>query len=93
MRDRYDRGYLEGSTTWNPASLTVSPCDVTSTTVTVVGAKLGDFVQASFSIDVSDTQFEGHVTAADTVTVCMSNVTDVTKDLASGTVRVRVFPL
>lgn len=92
MRNRYEIGYLEANATWDPGSLTISPCDVTATTVTVPGAKLGDFAIASFSLDVSDVQLEAHVTAANTVTVAVSNLTDVTKDLASGTVRVRVFP-
>ena len=92
MRERYE-GYLEASTTWNPASLTISPCDVTANTVTVAGAKLGDFAIASFSLDLSDTELNAAVTAANTVTVTLSNATDVTKDLASGTLRVRVFPV
>ena len=91
MRERYE-GYLEASKTWNPSALTASPCDVTDETITVAGAKLGDYAIASFSLDVSDVILDANVTSANTVTVTASYTGDVTKDLASGTLRVRVFP-
>lgn len=90
-RDRYE-GHLEASATWNPSSLTASPCDVTDQTITVSGAKLGDYAMASFSLDVSDVILDANVTAANTVTVTISYTGDVTKDLAEGVLRVRVFP-
>lgn len=93
MRGRYDVPYYEGYATWNPASLTVSPCDVTSVNVTVAGAVVGDFAMVSFSNDVVDLQLEGHVVAANTVAVTVSNLTDVTVDLASGTIRARAYPM
>ena len=92
-RSRYDDGYLTGYATWDPASLTASPCDVTETTITVNGAKVGDFAIASFSNDVNDTMLDAQVTAANTVSITLSNVADVTRDLASGTLRAIVFPL
>lgn len=91
MRDRYNN-WLEASKTWNPSSLTASPCDVTDETITVAGARLGDYAVCSFSLDVSDVILDANVTAADTVTVTISYTGDVTKDLASGTLRVRVLP-
>jgi hypothetical protein len=60
--------------------------------VTVPGAKLGDFAFVSFSIDVSDLELSAQVTAADTVTVSLSNNTGGTIDLGSGTLRVKVVP-
>lgn len=92
MRDRYDQGYLEGSTTWNPAQMTVSTSDATSTTVTVAGAKVGDFAIASLGVDVVDCVLDAQVTAANTVSVVVGYLHDVTVDLASSTLRVRVFP-
>jgi hypothetical protein len=91
MRSRYEN-YLEGSATWNPAQMTVSTSDATSTTVTVAGAKMGDFAMASFSNDVVDCILDAQVTAANTVSVVVGYLHDVTVDLASGTLRVRVFP-
>ena len=91
MRDRYE-GFLEASKSWNPSSLTASPCDVTDETITVAGAKLGDYAMASFSLDVSDVILDANVTSANTVTVTISYTGDVTKDLAAGTLRVRVSP-
>lgn len=91
MRERYE-GFLEATAPWNPTSLTASPCDVTDQTITVAGAKLGDYAIASFSLDVSDVILDANVTGANTVTVTISYTGDVTKDLAAGILRVRVFP-
>jgi len=46
-----------------------------STDVTVLGAELGDFVLVSSSIDLVDTQIDASVTAADVVTVIVTNQT------------------
>jgi hypothetical protein len=92
MRGRYDSGYLEGSTTWDPAQMVLSTSDATSTTVTVTGAKAGDFAVASFSNDVVDCVLDAQVTAANTVSVVLGYFHDVTVNLASGTLRVRVYP-
>jgi hypothetical protein len=63
-----------------------------ATTVTVPGAKLGDFALASFSLDVADLVLDANVTAANTVTVVVANNTGGTIDLGSGTLRVKVIP-
>jgi len=60
--------------------------------VTVTGAALGDFAVASMSIDVTDLIITASVTAADTVTVMLSNNTGGSIDLGSGTLYVRVIP-
>ncbi|MHC4603395.1 MAG: hypothetical protein ACYS6W_08705 [Planctomycetota bacterium] len=91
MRDRYE-GYLEGSTTWNPGNLTLSTADATVTTVTVAGAKLGDYATASFSLDILDCILDAQVTAANTVSVTLSYCHDTTVNLGSGTLRARVYP-
>jgi hypothetical protein len=60
--------------------------------VTVPGAQLGDFAFVSFSIDVTDLELSAQVTAANTVTVSLSNNTGGTIDLGAGTLRVKVVP-
>lgn len=76
--------------TWNPGS--IADGDEEATTVTVNGAQLGDFAFVSFDVDVADLQITADVTAADTVTVVLSNSTGGAVDLGSGTVRVKVVP-
>jgi hypothetical protein len=78
------RQALTGSATYNPPSLTTG--SETTTTVTVTGAALGDFViGVSFSLDTQGIKLNGRVSAADTVTVTFRNDTGSTIDLASGT--------
>jgi hypothetical protein len=79
---------LTGSATWDPASKATTLQD--TTTVTVVGAALGDVVEVSFSLDLQGQTLSGYVSAADTVTVVLFNSTAGTLNLASGTVSVRV---
>jgi len=62
-----------------------------TTTVTVTGAVLGDFVTSvSLSIDAAGGELFGYVSAADTVTVVLMNETGADMNLASGTLRVLV---
>ena len=75
--------------TWDPSS--VASGSQTSTTVTVTGAALGDFVLASFSLSLQGLNLWGAVTAANTVTVYLSNLTGSAVNLASGTIKVAVF--
>jgi len=83
--------WLEGSDTWDPGSINDGAEEAKE--VTVTGAALGDFALASFSLDVADLVLNAQVTAADTVTCVLANNTGGAIDLASGTVRVRVFPM
>lgn len=76
--------------TWNPASILDG--DEVAVDVTVVGAKLGDFALASFSLDVADLSLTADVTAANTVTAVLANNTGGAVDLGSGTLRVKVVP-
>ena len=83
---------LYASTTYDPGSLAAGAA--ANTTVTVTGAATGDTVVASHSsIDTAATSWiiYGYVSAANTVRVIIFNATGGTVDLASGTLRVRVF--
>lgn len=83
-------GPLFGSDTWDPGSIAAGAEEVKE--ITVTGAALGDFVNVSFSLDVEDLTLTAQVTAADTVTVQLSNNTGGAIDLAEGTVYVKVTP-
>lgn len=80
---------LTSSATWNPAS--VADKSSTTTNITVTGAVLGNAVSPSFSLSLAGLQLTGYVSAADTVTVVLSNLTGGAVDLASGTLKVRVY--
>jgi hypothetical protein len=81
-------GVLNGSKTFDWASLATGAQQ--TTTVTVTGAALGDFADASMSISLGGTILHAYVSAADTVTVVQRNDTGGAVDLASGTLRARV---
>lgn len=81
--------FLFGSATFDPASL-VDAAGAT-TTVTVTGAVLGDYVPFySFSLDLQGITVTAWVSAANTVSVRFQNESGGTLDLASGTLRVVV---
>lgn len=61
-----------------------------TSSITVYGAALGDYVQVSSSVDLAGIIVTAYVSAADTVAVRFQNETTGTLDLASATVRVRV---
>src|SRR5207344_527342 len=63
----------------------------TAQTLTVTGAAAGDFCLASFSGDLAGLTLLAWVSAANTVSFQFQNKTPTTIDLASGTVRVRVW--
>lgn len=74
---------------WDPGA--VAAGGKVSTTVTVPGAALGDFVLKSFSLDVQELTFTADVISANTVEVVLANLTGAAVDLASGTLRVAVL--
>lgn len=78
------------SKTYDPASVATNV--QTSTTVPSPGAKLGDTCLASFSLDAALVDFTCYVSAAGTATVLVKNGTAGTIDLASGTVRIFIYP-
>lgn len=84
-----DRKLLEGSDTWDVASL--APQAQESKDFEVEGAALGDFVLVGPGVDVEDMLVSGVVTAAGVVTVTIANETAATPDLASSTWRVLVI--
>lgn len=75
--------------TYDPPSL--ATMTAATTTVTVTGAALGDFVVASFSLDLQGIIIFAYVSAVNTVTVLFFNPTAGTIDLASGTLKARVL--
>ncbi len=82
-------GELTGSKTFDTPS--VVDAAGTSTTVTVTGAALGDYVTAvSLGVDLQGITVTAYVSAADTVTVRFQNESGGTLDLTSSTLRVIV---
>jgi hypothetical protein len=79
---------LKGSATFNPADLADGAGE--TTTVTVTGAALGDYAQASFSLDLQGITLTAWVSAANTVSVRFQNETTGSVNLAEGTLRARV---
>jgi hypothetical protein len=82
-------GTPTGSATYNPPSL--NDGDGATTTVTCAGAALGDYVSASFSLDLQGIMLTAWVSAADIVSVRFQNESGGVIDLASGTLRVAVL--
>jgi hypothetical protein len=77
------------SMTYNPPSLTHNT--QTTTTLTVNGCELGDFVSVSFNLDLQGILLSAYVSSADTVTVVFCNNTGTTINLVSGVLKVRTF--
>lgn len=80
---------VTGSATYDPPSL--NDGDGATTTVTVTGAALGDYADASFSLDLQGITVTAWVSAADTVSVRFQNETGGTINLGSGTLRARIL--
>lgn len=84
------KGAVVGTATWDPAL--IADGAMTSTTVTVTGAVLGDVAMASFTLAVpAGALLMASVTATDTVTVTLFNKTGGNLDLGSGTLRAVVW--
>lgn len=58
--------------------------------VTVVGAKLGDFVRVAFGVDLQGMTATAYVSALNTVTIRVQNESTATVDLAATTVNIVV---
>jgi hypothetical protein len=82
---------LEGNATHDPANL-VDGAGVT-TTVNVPGAALGDYVVPSASVDLQGITVTAYVSSSNVVSVRYQNETGGAIDLASHTLRARVFPV
>lgn len=84
-------GGLTGSATYDAANLADGAG--ATTTVTVTGAAVGDFVTGvAHSVDLAGISVTAWVSAANTVSVRFQNESGGALDLASGTLRVRVSP-
>lgn len=81
--------FLTGSKTYDPGSLADGAG--ATTTVTVTGAKLGDFAVASFSLALSDITVTSWVSASNTVSVRFQNESTGTVDLDEGTLKAAVL--
>lgn len=79
---------LTGSATYDPPNLVSAATQ--QTVVTVTGAVVTDMAHASFSIANAGISWTAEVTAANTVTVTMRNVSAGAIDLGSGTLYVTV---
>ena len=75
--------------TWDPGSISNGANEEKE--VTVTGAALGDFAEASFSLDVTGLTLTANVTAANTVTAVLANLTGAAVNLSSGTLKVIVL--
>jgi hypothetical protein len=73
----------------NPAEL-VDGAGTAPATIAVTGAALGDFVRASYSLDLQGIDLQAWVSAADTVSYKFQNETGSTINLGTGTLTVRV---
>ncbi len=80
--------YIDKTFTWNPGEILAGAS--TSTTVSVDGAALGDFVSVSSSIALGAAEAIAHVEAAGQVKVTLLNLGDSALDLASASWFVRV---
>lgn len=90
VRDELNKfSELTGSATYNPASL--GDGAGATTTVSVIGAALGDFAVASFSLDIQGITVTAWVSASNVVSVRFQNESGGTVDLAEGTLRIRVI--
>jgi hypothetical protein len=78
-----------GTATYDPPSLANGAR--TTTTVTVTGARFGDRVSATFSVNTAGVDISAWVSASDTVTVSFYNNTGVNVDIASGVLNIKAY--
>lgn len=83
-------GYF-ASILWDPVNIVNGT--QTNKAVTVPGAMPGDFVLASFNLPQSGTVLTGYVGTPNTVTVILENHSGSDKQLAEGTLRIKVIPV
>lgn len=82
-------GQLAIYKTWDPGDVAVST--TTTETIAYPGAALGDFVLPSFSLSLQGLSLSAYVSAANVVTVVLTNNTAAAVNLASGTLSALVF--
>jgi hypothetical protein len=82
--------HLSAKTVWEPVS--INNAAGTSTTLTVIGAQVGNTVAVGFATPVpAKAMLFGAVTSANTVTVTLMNYTGAALHLASGSLRADVW--
>ena len=79
---------LTGSATYDPPNIASGAS--ASTTISVAGAVLGNYVSTSFSLDLQGLTLSAYVSAANVVTAVLSNLTGSPVNLGSGILRARV---
>ena len=79
---------LSSSTSWTPGG--ISTATITTQTVTVSGAALGNYVHAALTASQQNCLLNGYVAAADTVKVILANNTGATVTFTATTLKVRV---
>lgn len=82
-------GQVATTSAWTPG--TVPSGGSVSTTVTVNGAALGDFVLGSFSLSLAGLNISCYVSAANTITAVISNLTGAAVALGAGTLKILVL--
>jgi hypothetical protein len=85
---RHGARELKAEASWDPPSIATN--GTAQLSVTLNGARPGDFAQAAFSLATSGVVFLAQIGAQDLVTVTAWNRTAAAVDLNAGTVRVRV---
>ena len=90
LAEAFNGTVLQGATTFDPAASADGAGE--TATVTVGGAKIGDFCVASFSLDLQDYTVTSYVSAAHTVKVRFQNEGGAAPNIASGTLRAIVIP-
>lgn len=79
----------QSSSSWDPPAVAAGAYVTANFTVT--GAALGDAVIASFAADTTGLVLSAHVSAANTVTVTLRNLTGSTVNLNAATLKLRVL--
>jgi len=77
------------TTTWDPGEIASGSSEEKE--ITVQGAQLGDFVLASLNIDLAGLMLSAYVSAENTVTASLYNLSGGAVNLGSATLKVAVF--
>jgi len=89
----FARGQIEATATWQPGTAgVIASQSSSSTTITVAGAAAGDKVLASLTtLTTAALIISAHVSAANTVTVVIANLSGSNVTIADGELSVLVF--
>jgi hypothetical protein len=84
----FGASHIDFSVAYDPPSL--ATLGYTSSAHTVTGASVGDYAEASLSVDQAGVIISAYVSAANTVTLSLFNPTTGTVNIPAGTLRIRV---